>query len=122
MPETEALLRDEWRANNLSGTTSGAFVLRLVWRMALEHPLKAHRLCAERGYSDGMRYHAYDTYDYAPSRGSGIVAAIYLVLGVLVAVANDYFDHLTTFGRLLSALLAVVLWPLLLFGIDIRVG
>ncbi|MDQ3678760.1 MAG: hypothetical protein M3401_18500 [Actinomycetota bacterium] len=69
-----------------------------------------------------MRYHAYDTYDYAPSHGSGIVAAIYLVLGVLVAVANDYFDHLTTFGRLLSALLAVVLWPLLLLGIDIRVG
>lgn len=69
-----------------------------------------------------MRYYAHDTYDYAPARGSGIVGAIYLVLGVLVAVANDYFDHLTTVGRLLSALLAVALWPLLLFGIDIRIG
>ncbi len=69
-----------------------------------------------------MRYHAYDRYSYAPSYGSSIAAAIYLVLGLLVAVANNYFDHLTTFGRLLSALLAVVLWPLLLLGLDIRIG
>ena len=41
--------------------------------------------------------------------GSGIAVAIYFVLGILVAVANDYFDHLTTFGRLLSALLTVLL-------------
>ena len=69
-----------------------------------------------------MRYFVYDRYDHAPAYyGSGIGAAIYLVLGVLVAVANDYFDHLTTFGRLISALLAVVLWPLLLFGLDIRI-
>ena len=68
-----------------------------------------------------MRYHAHDAYGYAPSYGSSIAGAIYLVLGVLVAVANDYFDHLTTFGRLLSALLAVLLWPLLLFGLDIRI-
>ena len=44
-----------------------------------------------------------------------------MVLGILVAVANDYFDHLSTIGRLLSALLAVALWPLLLFGLDIRI-
>lgn len=68
-----------------------------------------------------MRYHAYDRYGYTPAYGSGIAGAIYLVLGVLVAVANDYFDHLTTFGRLLSALLAVLLWPLLLLGLDIRI-
>ncbi len=69
-----------------------------------------------------MRYHAYDRYDgYAPAYRSGIATAIYLVLGLLVAVANNYFDHLTTFGRLLSALLAVVLWPLLLLGLDIRI-
>ncbi len=50
-----------------------------------------------------------------------IAAVIYLVLGVLVAAGNDYFDHLTTFGRLIAALLAVLLWPLLLFGLDIRI-
>ena len=47
---------------------------------------------------------------------------IYLVLGVFVAMSQNYFDHLTTVGRLLSALFAVILWPLLLFGIDIRIG
>lgn len=68
-----------------------------------------------------MRYPTYDRPSYAPAYGAGIAVAIYFVLGVLVAVANDYFDHLTTFGRLISALLAVLLWPLLLFGLDIRI-
>ncbi len=70
---------------------------------------------------DGMRYPTYDRYSYAPAYGSGIAAAMYVVLGILVAVANNYFDHLTTFGRLISALLAVLLWPLLLLGLDIRI-
>ena len=51
-----------------------------------------------------------------------IGGVIYLVLGVLVAVSQNYFDSLTTLGRLLSAILAVMLWPLLLLGIDIRIG
>lgn len=73
------------------------------------------------GYPYGMRYRIYDRYSYAPAYGSGIAVGIYVVLGILVAVANNYFDHLTTFGRLISALLAVLLWPLLLLGLDIRV-
>lgn len=47
---------------------------------------------------------------------------VYLVLGVIVAASQNYFDHLSTVGRLLSAILAVMLWPLLLFGIDIRIS
>jgi len=54
--------------------------------------------------------------------GSGIGGAIYMVIGVFVAMAQNYFDHLNTLGRLLSAILAVALWPLLLFGIDIRIN
>ena len=69
-----------------------------------------------------MWYRSYERYDYAPAHGSGIGGAIYLLLGVLVAVANNYFDHLTTLGRLFSAVLAVLLWPLLLLGIDIKIG
>ena len=68
-----------------------------------------------------MRYPTYDNYRYAPAYGPSIGAVIYFVLGVLVAVAHNYFDHLSTFGRLLSALLAVLLWPLLLLGLDIRI-
>ncbi len=69
-----------------------------------------------------MWHRTYERYDYAPARSSGIGGAIYLILGLLVAGAQSYFEHLSTLGNLLSAILAVVLWPLLLFGIDIRVG
>lgn len=69
-----------------------------------------------------MHYRTYERWDYAPAHGSGIGGAIYLVLGVLIAVANNYFDHVGTLGRLLSALLAVMLWPLVLLGLDIRIG
>lgn len=68
-----------------------------------------------------MGYRVYER-EYDTTHGSGIGGAIYLVIGVLVAVAQNYFDHLSTLGRLLSAVLAVALWPLLLLGIDIRVG
>ncbi len=47
---------------------------------------------------------------------------IYVVLGVIVAASENYFDQLSTLGRLLSAVLAVMLWPLLLLGLDIRIG
>jgi hypothetical protein len=51
-----------------------------------------------------------------------IGAIVYFVLGLLVAASQNYFDHLTTLGRLLSALIAVIIWPLLLFGIDVRIS
>lgn len=47
---------------------------------------------------------------------------VYLVLGLLVAASQNYFDHLSTVGRLLSAIIAVIIWPLLLFGIDVRIN
>ncbi|HEV2774876.1 MAG TPA: hypothetical protein VGV90_04730 [Solirubrobacteraceae bacterium] len=51
-----------------------------------------------------------------------IGAIVYLVLGLLVAASQNYFDHLSTLGRLLSAIIAVIIWPLLLFGIDVRIS
>jgi hypothetical protein len=46
---------------------------------------------------------------------------VYLVIGVAVAASYDYFDRLNTLRRFLSAILAVVLWPLLLLGIDLHI-
>jgi hypothetical protein len=69
-----------------------------------------------------MGYRTYERWDYAPAHSSGIGGAIYLLVGVLIAVANNYFDHLGTLGRLLSAILAVVLWPLVLLGLDVKIG
>jgi uncharacterized membrane protein YkvI len=45
----------------------------------------------------------------------------WLVVGVAVAAINDYFDNLNTVGRVISAILAVVLWPIVLLGFDITV-
>jgi hypothetical protein len=49
------------------------------------------------------------------------LALVYLVIGVLVAVAQDYFDNLETVKRIISALLAVLLWPLVLLGVDLHI-
>jgi hypothetical protein len=52
---------------------------------------------------------------------SKIVTLVYLVVGVLVAASHHYFAHASTLKPLLSALLAVVLWPLLLLGISLHI-
>jgi len=41
---------------------------------------------------------------------------IYLVIGLVVAVNGGYLAHLSSAGAIISALLAIVLWPLVLFG------
>ena len=54
-------------------------------------------------------------------RVNSLLALIYLVGGVVVAASNDYFDHLGTAKRILSAILAVALWPLVLFDVDLNI-
>jgi hypothetical protein len=51
-----------------------------------------------------------------------IVTIVWVVVGVIVAAGQDYFDSLNTAGRVLTAIAAVILWPLLLFGFDIRIS
>ena len=46
---------------------------------------------------------------------------IWLVLGVLVAATHHFFDNLSTVGAVLSALLAVILWPLVLLGVKLSI-
>lgn len=50
-----------------------------------------------------------------------LLFVIYLVVGVVVAYAEDYFDNLDRTKQLLSAILAVALWPLILVGFDVKV-
>lgn len=54
-------------------------------------------------------------------RRPSLLAIVYLVVGVAVAATYDYFERLNTIRRILSAVLAVVLWPLLLLGIDLHI-
>lgn len=46
---------------------------------------------------------------------------LYLVIGLIVAFVQDYLDNLGTISRILTALLAILLWPLLLLGFDVRI-
>jgi hypothetical protein len=49
-------------------------------------------------------------------------AVLWLVAGVAVAAAYDYFDRVENGRQIASAILAVVLWPLLFLGIDLHVN
>ena len=50
-----------------------------------------------------------------------VPSLLYVVIGLVVAFVQDYLDTLGTISRILTALLAILLWPLILLGFDIRV-
>jgi Mn2+/Fe2+ NRAMP family transporter len=50
-----------------------------------------------------------------------ILIIVYLVIGVVIANSHHYFTHLNSVTAVLSALLAVVLWPLVLFGVNLHI-
>jgi hypothetical protein len=52
---------------------------------------------------------------------SGIGTIVWLIIGAIVASAHHYFTHVGTLKPLVSALLAVLLWPLLLLGINLHI-
>ena len=51
----------------------------------------------------------------------GIPALIYLVVGAFIAQGHGYFNGVHGLDRVLSAALAIVLWPLVLFGTHFHV-
>ena len=55
-------------------------------------------------------------------RRPSFLAVIWIVAGVVVAAIYDYFESLGTVARVLTVIAAVLLWPLLLFGFDIRIS
>lgn len=55
-------------------------------------------------------------------RGMGIITLIYLVVGVLVAAAKDYFGGVDDVFDIVNILLAIVLWPLVLLGVEFDLG
>jgi hypothetical protein len=46
---------------------------------------------------------------------------VYLVIGLVVAYAENYLENVDRTKRLLSAILAILLWPLVLLGFDVKV-
>lgn len=51
-----------------------------------------------------------------------VVPVVYLLIGLLVAYQHGYLAGATTPGRILSILLAVVLWPLVLLGVHFSIA
>ena len=49
-----------------------------------------------------------------------ILFIVYIVIGVVVAASNHYFSHLNSVKPVASAILAIVLWPLVLFGVSLH--
>ena len=43
------------------------------------------------------------------------------MIGVIVAISADYFDFHFPWKPLISAILAVLLWPLELLGVDLHI-
>jgi ABC-type anion transport system duplicated permease subunit len=50
------------------------------------------------------------------SRSVSLVFVVWVVIGVIVATNHHYFSDLKSLGSFLSALLAILLWPLILLG------
>jgi hypothetical protein len=55
-------------------------------------------------------------------RRMSLIPVIWIVIGVIVAASHHFFDHLNTIGALLSALLAILLWPLVLLGVNLTIS
>ncbi|MGH3070876.1 MAG: hypothetical protein ACRDNB_01240 [Gaiellaceae bacterium] len=49
-----------------------------------------------------------------------LLGLIYVAIGIFLAASKDYLENLDTVKRVLSALLAILLWPLLLLGVDLH--
>jgi hypothetical protein len=56
-------------------------------------------------------------------RGPGIslLGLVYVGVGVAIAASHDYFDHVSGWRGVLSAIFAIFLWPLILLGINLHV-
>jgi hypothetical protein len=63
---------------------------------------------------------------YAPSAtrarpGFSLLVVVYLVAGGIVAATHHYWSQLHNIKQIASALLATVLWPLILIGVNLHI-
>ena len=56
-----------------------------------------------------------------PRYGVSWLVALYLIIGGIIAGTHHYWSHLHTLKGWGSALLATVLWPLILVGINLHI-
>ena len=51
-----------------------------------------------------------------------ILIVVYLLVGAFVASTHHYLAHINGLTDLLSALLAILLWPLVLLGVNLHIA
>ena len=54
-------------------------------------------------------------------RSVPLVFVVWLLIGAVVAGSHHYFDNLGSVGAVLSAALAILLWPLILIGVHFNI-
>ena len=52
---------------------------------------------------------------------SSFLFVVYIVIGLIVAQQHHYFNNLGTVKRVVSAVFAVLLWWLVLLGINLQI-
>jgi len=55
-------------------------------------------------------------------RVAGLFSLLYLVVGVVVAASQNYLSGISQVGDVAEAVVAVLVWPVLLFGVDINIS
>ncbi len=53
---------------------------------------------------------------------SKLIVLVYIVIGIFVALNRDYGVDVDGVRGILSLILAVLLWPLVLLGVDLHLG
>ena len=61
------------------------------------------------------------THERARSTSVGLFTLLYLGAGLVVAGIYDYFENVNGIERGIEAALAVLLWPLVLLGVEMRI-
>lgn len=49
-----------------------------------------------------------------------LTGLLYLIIGVVVAASHHYMRHLSAVRPVASAVLGIVLWPLVLLGVNLH--
>lgn len=52
---------------------------------------------------------------------AGLLVIVYLVAGGVISATHHYWSNPDSAKRVVSALLAILLWPLILLGIDLHI-
>ena len=55
-------------------------------------------------------------------RGPSIFTILWIIVGVVIAADHKYLKNIDDVESVLSAVLAILLWPLVLFDVNLHIG